>query len=353
MQPDHLLRRGLCAVLGATLLATVHGEESASVKLSDPAKPARLEISLARGHVKIHGADTTDVTVKSEASPAGAPKRKDGLRVLSSAAGYTLSEKDNVVSLDATADGWKSSGTAFELTVPRDIALVVQNSFGGDIRCNGVAGNVEINSMNGVITLEDMRGGIVASTMNGEIRASISELREGNALSFTSMNGEVVVRLPVDAKASVRLRTQNGSVLTDFDESALVTKTESSPGFQHRGHTFVFKGSNKVVSDEVQKAIREAAQAGATAVREAMTAVKQGLEAAREEARARERAADEAGAAGKTPTAPRAPMPPIPPVAPRPTLTGGKLVTGTLNGGGPEISVSTMNGDITLRKQER
>jgi hypothetical protein len=33
-----------------------------------------------------------------------------------------------------------------------------------------------------------------------------------------------------------------------------------------------------------------------------------------------------------------------------PTISGGKLVTGTLNGGGPEISVSTMNGDITFRQ---
>ena len=39
-------------------------------------------------------------------------------------------------------------------------------------------------------------------------------------------------------------------------------------------------------------------------------------------------------------------MPPIPPV------TGGKLVTGTLNGGGPEITVATMNGDVTLRQIE-
>ena len=36
-----------------------------------------------------------------------------------------------------------------------------------------------------------------------------------------------------------------------------------------------------------------------------------------------------------------------------PTLTGGKLVTGTLNGGGPEISVATMNGDVTLRQLEK
>ena len=31
-------------------------------------------------------------------------------------------------------------------------------------------------------------------------------------------------------------------------------------------------------------------------------------------------------------------------------LTGGKLVSGALNGGGPEIIITTMNGDVTLRK---
>ena len=39
-----------------------------------------------------------------------------------------------------------------------------------------------------------------------------------------------------------------------------------------------------------------------------------------------------------------APLPPLPP------MTGGKIVSGTLNGGGPDIQVTTMNGDITLRK---
>ena len=31
-------------------------------------------------------------------------------------------------------------------------------------------------------------------------------------------------------------------------------------------------------------------------------------------------------------------------------MTGGKIVTGTLKGGGPEIRITTMNGDVTLRK---
>ena len=47
-----------------------------------------------------------------------------------------------------------------------------------------------------------------------------------------------------------------------------------------------------------------------------------------------------------------APVAPIPPLPPLPPMTGGKIVTGTLNGGGPEIRIATMNGDVTLRRIE-
>lgn len=337
----------LSAFLACALLAAARAEEGASsVKLSDPTKPARIEIMISRGNLRINGADTSEVAVKSEVKAA--PARKDGLRVISASSGYSLAEKDNVVTLDATAESGKTGGADFSLTVPRSAAIIVQNSFGGNITCTAVTGNLELNCLNGMIRLEDVSGGVIASTMNGEIRANIRELREGNALSFTSMNGEVSLRLPAEAKANVRLRTQNGAVLTDFDESRLVTKTENTPGSPRTRHVIISKsGSSSVMSDDVHEAIREAAQVSATAVREAMNAVKQGLEAAREEQN-RAKARTQADEAGK-PTPPAAPKPPK---MPSPTITGGKLVTGTLNGGGPEISVSTMNGDITLRKSD-
>jgi hypothetical protein len=40
----------------------------------------------------------------------------------------------------------------------------------------------------------------------------------------------------------------------------------------------------------------------------------------------------------------------MPPIMPSPS--GGKIVSGTLNGGGPEIQIATMNGTITLRKTQ-
>lgn len=350
----HRLPVSLLAATAATLVLTVAvraAEEPTTIKFSDPAKPGRLEIKLGHGDLRITATDAAEVTVKSEAKAVTKTPRKDGLRVISSSSSYVLNEKDNVITLDAMSDGWKGGGT-FHITVPRRTAVVVQNSWGGDITCTGVAGNLELNCMNGTMRLEEIAGGVVASTMNGEIRASFRELREGSPVSFTSMNGEVVLRLPPDAKASVRLRTQNGSVLTDFDETALVTKSENTPGTRTRdARMWASKPSTKVISADVHEAIRDAAQTSAVAVREAIEAVKESVAAARDGVEAARLAQEDARRAAAAPAAPAAPRPPVPPKIPVvPTISGGKLVTGTLNGGGPEISVSTMNGDVTLRK---
>jgi DUF4097 and DUF4098 domain-containing protein YvlB len=276
-----------------------------------------------------------------------------------------------------------------KITVPRSTTIIVQNAWGGDFTCSNISGDIELNSMHGDIRLEDVAGGVVVGTMNGEIRASIRELHDGKPLSFTSMNGEVTLRLPDSAKASIRLRTQNGSVLTDFDDSVLVTKTESAPGNSRFKGTYTYRG-NKGLSVEIQETIREATQISAVAVRQALESVKDGLESAKldtddarrqlddarrqldkarseaDRARARadsradrDRRDDVAPTAPATPAAvpfpavaPKAATMPMPPKVAIPTMSGGKLVTGTLNGGGPEISVATMNGDVTLRRLE-
>ena len=188
--------------------------------------------------------------------------------------------------------------------------------------------------MNGQIQLEDVAGGVVVSTMNGEIRASVRELQDKKPLSFTSMNGEVLVRVPAASRANIRLRTQNGSVLTDFDEATLVAKTETVS--RSRMRTPPRPPPPPSQSDgEVGYAVREAMQEAAKAVREGAAVAREALRAAADEFRA------------QTDTD----MPPRPPRSPAiPTPTGGKLVTGALNGGGPEISIATMNGDVVLRQ---
>lgn len=352
------------AAFAFVLFTTARADDGTTIKFSDPAKPGTFKIALGRGDIRIKGADVAEVSVKSELKPVTKKPRKDGLRVLTASTSYSLTEKDNLVTLDALGEGWAGGPSDFQVTVPRNTNIVVASSFGGDIMCAGVAGDLEIKNMSGEIRLDDVTGGALVETMNGEIRANVRELHDGKPLSFTSMNGEVILRVPADAKATVRLRTQNGSILTDFDEASLVTKTENTPrtvGTRRPSRTPkaapvapatpatpAAPAAPALSADET--AITAAAKAKAEAdadrqirndVRETVRdAVRIGIEASRDGMAAAREALAEAGL-GHFP-----PMPPLPP------MTGGKLVTGTLHGGGPEISVATMNGDVTLRQLE-
>jgi hypothetical protein len=75
---------------------------------------------------------------------------------------------------------------------------------------------------------------------------------------------------------------------------------------------------------EVRDSVREAVDEAAIAAREAMDAAREGLAEAN------------AHMSGM--------------VSPLPPMTGGKVVSGTLNGGGVEIQAATMTGDIVLKK---
>ena len=335
--------------------ATADNEDTAlsptSLKFSDPAKPGKIKLRVMWGDVTVTGADAPEVTIVSNIkNKNAAEKRADGLRRLDSEVTYTATEKDNVITIDLTGDGpaAAASGATLAITTPRATSIVVENSLGGSVDVKNLVGDVEIRSLNGEVTLDRISGSALVETMNDEIHATFVKVAEGKPLSFTSMNGEIDVRVPADTKANVRLRTHNGAVYTDFDEKALVTKTEAARG-HISSHVRVVtsdstgKSTSEVEADwhnDVKEAVREAVRAGAEAAREAAQAAREAAHAARE------------GIA----EANGAPIPPIPPFPPMPhvmpSLSGGKVVSGPLNGGGPEIQIATMNGTITLRKMQ-
>lgn len=351
LYPSFLLAAALAVVLLATAISARADETT--IAFSDPAKPGTVKISVKMGDITVVGSDRPDVAVETDFEQENAPVRKDGLRVISESATYSFIEKDNVIVLD-TGDSWAGFGSdaEFHLEVPRNTNIVIANGFGGEVSLANIEGDIEIKSMNGEIDLDEISGGVLVETMNGEIRAKFAKLVAGKPVSFTSMNGEIDIHVPEDAQAKVRLRTQNGAILTDFDEQALVTKTESLGG---RSGTFEVKVSIDT-DNEIRNAVREAVRVGVEAAREAAAAVREAAEAAREAAAEESRATrarSSASAAGVPPVPPVPPVPSVPPMPPVPTMTGGKLVSGALNGGnGPEIYAAAMNGDITLRKAD-
>jgi DUF4097 and DUF4098 domain-containing protein YvlB len=367
-------------ILAAALVlaGNARADESASrIAFSDPSKPGTLKIHVWHGDVSIHGADVNEVTVKSDSTAVMPTPRKDGLRVLSTSANFVLSEKGNVAVLEYGGEGWSGGSSDFDITVPRSTSVVVSNSAHGDLSCTGVSGDIDVRTMGGDVRLEDVTGGALVETMHGEIGVDVKSLAPGRPLSFTSMHGEVTIHLPADAKANVLFHTHRGVILTNFDDKVLVTKTEvfhgkhlsadarpSAPtvGFPDappapsqdaagadqakqaaEGNADQAKANadraklaaesnadqargNGDWHDDVRESVKEAAEEAAVAAHEAAVAIKEGLAEAHIEI---------SGA-----------FPPVPP------MTGGKVVSGTLNGGGTQIQASTLNGDIILKKAD-
>ncbi|MEW2029717.1 hypothetical protein AB0901_04205 [Streptomyces roseifaciens] len=81
---------------------------------------------------------------------------------------------------------------------------------GGDVRCNTVSGDV---------TLVEHTGGLVkADSVNGNVVIDLSPAAPGTDLAVTSVSGEVAVRLPANADATVTAGTTVGPVSCAFGE---------------------------------------------------------------------------------------------------------------------------------------
>ena len=371
MKTTHtLLTLMLAAAFALVPLRSAFADEATTdIAFSDPSKPGTLKIRVWHGDVSIHGADVKAISVKSESAPASPTPRKDGMRVLSSSSGFMLTEKENVVTLEYGSDGWTGGSADFDITVPRATSIVMGNSAHGDFECSEVSGDVDVRTMSGDVKLEEISGGATVETMNGEIDVQVKELTAKRPLSFTSMHGQISIRLPQDSKADLRFRTHRGVILTNFDDKALVTKTvvshekiralSAKNKEKHKDkagadlnlsvNVDLDKGSGSVLlnapavpavpatpaessddSDgdwhaEVRDSIRMASDEAAMAAKEAAEAVHEGM------------AEFHAQFNGGN-------------FAPLPPMTGGKVVSGTLNGGGVSIQAATLNGDIILKK---
>jgi hypothetical protein len=345
---SRLLRSLLAASLLAAAVTRVRAGDDdttvATATLSAPDKPGTLQIEMPWADIKVVGVDGNTVTVESSLTQKGAKTtRSDGMRRLDDEVTFELSEKANVISLRMAGDNpWASHNAEFKIKMPRALALTVKTEAGGDLAVSQVDGDLDISNMNGDVHLQGITGSAIVNTMNGEVHAVYTKAPT-KLVAITSMNGEVVLSVPADTKANVRLRTHNGAILTDFSDAALKTKTEGSSG-----------GSYSRYGADAARAAAEATRAALRIARDVSLAVKDEVDRAKQESDDDDDATPKAvSAEGATPAAPAAPVTPRAPRAPRapiPPIAGGKTVTGTLNGGGVDLKISTMNGEITLRQ---
>jgi DUF4097 and DUF4098 domain-containing protein YvlB len=249
----------LALALFAALAAVVTGTTGAdaqtkpddgnkiTVPLSDPSRPAYVKANLMNGSITVKVHQGKDVIVEAETragsdddddmdydsdddhSAKDRDRRKGMKKISSNSNNLTVEEDNNEVEIGT---GWRSMGNTIDMVilVPANSSLKLNTMNDGDINVAGVKGDVEVSNLNGNIEIKDVTGSVVADAMNGDIDVVFSGIETKKSMSFSSMNGEIDVTLPVTAKATLKLKTDQGEIYSDFDMKLDVAQEDVKGG---------------------------------------------------------------------------------------------------------------------------
>jgi len=126
----------------------------------------------------------------------------------------TAQEKDNEVVVATN-----SHKRTIDLHVRRPIhfSLKLKTYHNGEIHIKNVSGEMEITNINGDVSLEEVKGSAVVNTIDGDILAEFRDVTPDAPMAFTSVEGKIDVIFPSDIKATVKMKSDNGEIFSDFD----------------------------------------------------------------------------------------------------------------------------------------
>lgn len=208
--------------VGLTAVAFVQAQSETNrltVPFSDPSRPGTVKVSLFKGGLTVRASTGRDVVVmtsdaritNAREEPSG---KGTGLRRLSQPPGISTTEENNVMTISS---GHLNGGGDLDIRVPARTNLTLSTVSGDEILVERVEGDIEVTAFHASITLADVAGAVVVHSMSGDVKVLLRQVTAQKPMSFTAFNGDVDVTLPPSVKANLKMRTDRGEVLTDFD----------------------------------------------------------------------------------------------------------------------------------------
>ncbi|HUN65165.1 MAG TPA: DUF4097 family beta strand repeat-containing protein [Bacteroidota bacterium] len=238
----------LAGLLGLTAAVPENGGgDKLTVPLSDPSRPAHLRVGLINGSISVEAYSGKDVEVEAvrregddsdednDADQDAAAKRSGLRKITNTSTGLSVDENNNEVEVSTGLAG--ASGTIdLKIRVPVSTSVKLSTINDGDIRVTGVKGECEVSNTNGSVTLSKISGSAVVDALNGEINVGFLSVDPGKPMSFSSMNGDIDVTFPPDIHATVKMKSEQGDIYSDFDikmtspSSRVVENQTGNPG---------------------------------------------------------------------------------------------------------------------------
>jgi hypothetical protein len=217
------------AALAGLATAQENQPEQIVVPLTRPDEPGRLIVERHQGSISVRGYEGTVVLVKAflRRSTGKTPSDKDaeGMKPVAAAAiQLDAQEVDNIVTVNAHS---RNKAIDLDISVPARFSLKLAVLDAGDVTVDGLTGDVEVINPYGRVRLDRLTGSANVNTVDGDIIVSFLGVDTGVPLAFTSVHGKVDVAFPPDVDLTVRVKSDEGMVWSDFDISAEKRKSRA------------------------------------------------------------------------------------------------------------------------------
>lgn len=220
-----------------------------TVPLTDPAKRGKLNAHLNYGSITVKGTARKDILVKyasaeedeeedhknghlniklnkklnNDRDDDDGEESRAGLKRIGGG-GMDLEVTENNNEVKVHSNSWHHR-LNLEIEVPSGTDLELHTYNGGDLMVTNIQGELALSNYNGEITALNISGSVVASTYNGEIKVTFDKVTQNTPMSYSTYNGDIDLTFPAALKATLKMKTEQGEILTGFD----VNITSSGP----------------------------------------------------------------------------------------------------------------------------
>lgn len=212
--------------------------EVITVPLSRPGEPVTVDIEILSARIEVIGEDRKDAQLSiTMAGGERKIKTPSGMRTLAGGGGaLNVEEEDNVISVES--DSPRMNKVEIVARVPRRADLHLSTVNDGEIIVRDVTGALQLENVNGPITATNINGSVIAESVNEAINIGFSGIDAKGATAMTSLNGDIIVSLPANAGAELRVDNAQGELESEFELDVKPTKPSVERG-EGRGRVSV------------------------------------------------------------------------------------------------------------------
>ncbi|WP_299111486.1 DUF4097 family beta strand repeat-containing protein [uncultured Winogradskyella sp.] len=109
--------------------------------------------------------------------------------------------------------------------LPKDMNISVESLANNEIYIDGFSAEIEAINHHGDTVLSNITGPIVAENGNGNMIVIFSTLNQSYPMSIIADNGDIDIRMPSEACATISAKSPRGDFYSDFDIEVIDEKT--------------------------------------------------------------------------------------------------------------------------------